>query len=86
MPWFLLPALCRWETVKHMFAPRYATIEVETWVGQSTPVTLRYDSVIRCAGRVVAEAQIKLACVGIDDGQLRRMPREVIEAALGQPR
>lgn len=56
-------------------------LEIETWVGQSSLATLRYDSLVRVGERVLTEAQIKVACVGLDDGQLRRMPPEVIEAA-----
>lgn len=54
-------------------------LEIETWVGELTRVSLRFDYRVMRGTTVLAEAYTTLACV---DGQRtpRRMPPEVVEA------
>lgn len=53
-------------------------LEIETWLSRGTPASLRYASVIRTRGRVLVEAEVRVACVGLDDGQLRRVPQALL--------
>ena len=69
--------------IKYRAAARFdEELEVETWIGEHTRVSVRFDYRLRRGDAVLAEGYTLLACV--DDQHVpRRIPPEVIEPVLG---
>ncbi len=58
-------------------------LEIETWVGKATRASITFVYRVRCGIRVLADATVRLACVGLEDGVLHRVPDEVLRACWG---
>jgi acyl-CoA thioester hydrolase len=57
-------------------------IEVETWVSRATRASVYFDAVIRRGEHVLNEAMVRVACVRLADGALRKIPDELLDASL----
>lgn len=62
----------------------YDLLEIETWVGEATRATVRFDYRVRRHGEpdvIVAEGWTMLACID-DERRLRKIPKEMLEQIL----
>jgi len=66
-------------------------LEVETWVKTASRASIWYDAVIRRMPRdgaadgervLLLESSIRLACVSLEQGALRRIPQAVLDGSL----
>jgi acyl-CoA thioester hydrolase len=57
-------------------------LEIETWTSKASRASVWLDSVIRRDEIVMVEASIRLACVVLADGKIRRIPDAVLDACL----
>jgi acyl-CoA thioester hydrolase len=63
----------------------YDLLEIETWLGEATRATVRFDYRARRGDEVIAEGWTLLAC--IDDARKpRRIPQEILDQMLGPER
>jgi acyl-CoA thioester hydrolase len=58
-------------------------LEVETWTSAASRASVWLDAAIRRKGKVLVESSIRLACVSLADGTIRRIPEAVLEVCLG---
>ena len=59
------------------------SLEIETWIGSINRAKLRFDSIIRCEGRVLTQAQISLACIRLPEGRITSIPQVLWTLAAG---
>ena len=57
-------------------------IEVETWVTEATRASVWFGGTIRRGNDVLLESQIRLACVSMPAGALRKIPDAILDASL----
>ncbi len=57
-------------------------LEVETWTSAASRASIWLDAAIRRDGEILVEASLRLACVSLADGTIRRIPEALIEACL----
>jgi acyl-CoA thioester hydrolase len=57
-------------------------VEVETWVSRASRASVYFDAVIRRGDVVLNESSVRLACVRLADGALRKIPDELLDASL----
>lgn len=57
-------------------------IEVETWVSEATRASVWFAGTIRRDRDVLLESQIRLACVTMPGGALRKIPDAILDASL----
>jgi acyl-CoA thioester hydrolase len=57
-------------------------LEVETWASKATRASVWLDAAIRRRGEVLVESSVRLACVSLADGSIRRVPDQVLDACL----
>ncbi len=77
----VIDARCRYRTAARF----YDLLEIETWIGEASRATVRFDYLARRGDDVVAEGWTLLAC--IDDARRpRRIPPEVLDQMLGPER
>ena len=59
-------------------------LEVETWVREATRASVWFSATIRKVGEpdVLLESQIRLACVHMAEGALRKIPDSILDASL----
>ena len=57
-------------------------LDVETWVSRATRASVWFDAVIRRGEAVMNESSVRLACVRLADGVLRKIPDELLDACL----
>jgi acyl-CoA thioester hydrolase len=58
-------------------------LDVETWTSKASRGSIWLDSLVRRGQECMVEGSVRLACVGLADGRLRRIPDEVLDACLG---
>ena len=57
-------------------------LEVETWVSEATRASMWYAAQIRRGSEVIFDGSVRLACVSFKEGQLRKVPDQVLGACL----
>jgi acyl-CoA thioester hydrolase len=69
--------------VRYRMAARFDDrLEIETWVARASRASVWFDAVIRRGHDVVHEASVRLACVNMADGAIRKIPDVLLEACL----
>lgn len=57
-------------------------LNVEIWIASATRASVWHGARIRRAGAVIFDGSVRLACVSLGEGQLRKMPDRVLDACL----
>lgn len=57
-------------------------LDVETWTSAASRASVWVDAAIRRKGDLLVEASIRLACVCLSDGTIRRIPEALLDACL----
>jgi len=57
-------------------------LDIETWTNKASRASVWLDSAIRRGGEVLVEGSVRLACVALADGKIRRIPDLVLDACL----
>jgi acyl-CoA thioester hydrolase len=57
-------------------------LEIETWTEKASRASVWLESIIRRGRVVLVEARIRIACVALADGTIRRIPDAVLDACL----
>jgi acyl-CoA thioester hydrolase len=57
-------------------------LEIETWTRKASRASVWLDSLVRRGQEVVTEGSVRLACVALADGTIRRIPDSVLDACL----
>jgi acyl-CoA thioesterase FadM len=57
-------------------------LEVETWTSAASRASVWLDAAIRRDGEVLVESSVRLACVSLVDGAIRRTPDALLDACL----
>jgi acyl-CoA thioester hydrolase len=69
--------------LRYRIAARFDDLlDVETWVSRATRASVWFDAVIRRGEAVMNESSVRLACVRLADGVLRKIPDELLDACL----
>jgi acyl-CoA thioester hydrolase len=55
---------------------------LETWTRAASRASVWFDSVIRRGSTVLVEASVRVACVSLIDGAIRRIPDGLLDACL----
>jgi acyl-CoA thioester hydrolase len=63
----------------------YDLLEIETWVGEATRVTVRFDYRARRGEEIVAEGWTMLACID-EERRLKKIPKEILAQILSAER
>jgi acyl-CoA thioester hydrolase len=57
-------------------------LEVETWTSAASRASVWIDAAIRRGKEVLVESSVRLACVSLRDGTIRRIPDALLEACI----
>ena len=57
-------------------------LQVETWISRATRASVWISATIMRRTELIAESEIRLACVRFEDAALRRIPSELLDACL----
>jgi acyl-CoA thioester hydrolase len=69
--------------LRYRIAARFDdALVVETWVSRATRASVWFDAVIRRGDDVMNESSVRLACVRLADGALRKITSELLDASL----
>lgn len=57
-------------------------LEVETWASAASRASVWLDAAIHRQGEVIVESSLRIACVSLSDGTIRRIPDALLEASV----
>jgi acyl-CoA thioester hydrolase len=57
-------------------------LRLETWASKATRASIWLDTKIHRGDQLLVEASVRLACVGLADATIRRIPDRVLDACL----
>jgi acyl-CoA thioester hydrolase len=57
-------------------------IEIETWTSKASRASVWLDAEIRRGRELLVESTVRLACVSLTDGTIRRIPDRLLDACL----
>ena len=57
-------------------------LEIATWTSKASRASIWLDAEIRRDGALLVESSVRLACVSLADGSIRRIPDGVLDACL----
>jgi acyl-CoA thioester hydrolase len=69
--------------LKYKSAARFDDeLEIETWTSKASRASVWLDAEIRRGRELLVESTVRLACVSLADGTIRRIPDRLLDACL----